>query len=244
MQEEYKKGYRKGYEDGLRDVINEAVSLINRGHQPQELRLMLKSKLAVIDQTIGSRMLSKFGEDIAPETKMEPEKSPKTGFSEKDLSELEFRLGCSYIVRESKSEKSLDIFAGLAKQKQGLGLMRVNPSTLEGMFDRKNVHLYWLTAAEKPRNAKYGFVSPTDLVSVASTISGYLKSKKNKESIILLQGVEYLISQNNFNSVLKMIQRINDYVVMTKSLFLLSINPEGIDSKDYNNLLKEMTDEI
>jgi hypothetical protein len=239
MSEEFKKGYKKGYEDGLREVINEAISLINRGHQPQELRLMLKSKLAVLDERMEPLMMRRVAElnKIQETSELEP------GEDSEEM-QMEFSLGSSYIIKESKFEKSVQVFSDLVKDRKGLCITRVNPLSIEEFQKRKNIQLYWLTAAEKPEKSKHGFISPTDLVSVASTISDFLKSKKSKHGIVLLQGAEYLISQNRFNSVLKMIQRINDYVVMTKSILLLSLNPSSMDQKDYNNLLKEMTDEV
>ena len=234
MQEEFKKGYRKGYEDGLREALNEAVSLINRGYKPQELRLLLKSKMAAMEDQLEARLerrLSEVREEAsAPAARKEPEPAG------------EFTFGSSYIVKETRFEKSLNLFLDLATEYKGLCITRVNPLTISEMAKDRDVAMYWLTTAEKVRETKYGFISPTDLADLASTILAFCS--KNKHGIALLQGVEYLISQNNFNSILKMVQRINDQVVLTRAILLLSVNPQSMDPRDYSNLLKEMTQEI
>jgi len=228
MPEEFKKGYKKGYEDGLKDGLSEAVSLVIRGYKPQELRLMLKSRMAAIGENVENR-LGRL-EDL--EVRSEPEVETQE----------EFKLGSSYVVKESRFEKSLHLFLELVGEGKALCVTRVNPLNIKALHDLPNIKLYWLTAAEKRKEKGYGFISPTDLVTLASTILGFLS--KHKKSVVLLQGAEYLISQNSFNVILKMIQKVNDSVVLTNSILLLSLNPSGIEERDYSNLLKEMTQEI
>jgi hypothetical protein len=230
MADEFKKGYKKGYEEGLREGIDEVIALITRGYKPQEIKMMLKSKIVSLDEKIQAKVGT-----------IEPENEPT---EHEILRHEEFTLGSTYLIRESRFEKSIDVFLTLSKDRKGLCITRINPMTQDRLINSSNIELYWLTAADRSPKSKYGFISPTDLVTLASTISSFVKHKKNKNGIVLLQGVEYLISQTSFNSVLKMVQRVNDYIVLTKSILLLSANPAGIDKMDYSNLLKEMTHEI
>ena len=228
MLEEFKKGYRKGYEDGLKDGLEEALSQVARGYKPQELRLVLRSRMTTIDEKVRSRLERLEEMKIQPE----PEEEGPT----------EIREGSSCIVKESRFERSLDVFLNLVEGRKGICITRINPKSIKAILDRPDMQVFWLTSAEKRGEKEYGFISPTDLVTLASTILSFIS--ENENSVVLLQGVEYLISQNNFNVILKMIQKVNDSVVLRQSIFLVSLNPSGMDKREYSNLLKEMTQEI
>jgi hypothetical protein len=228
MAEEFKKGFRKGYEEGTKDALNEAIALALRGHKPQELRILLKSKMTAMDHKIEASL-----ERLeASSARKEPETAAKAEVGESG----------SYLVKESKFEKSLDMLLGLAKDRKCLCITRINPESKKELLENPNIELFWLTAAEKRQQREYGFISPTDLVALASTMLRFLG--ENDKGVVLIQGVEYLITQNNFNVILKMIQKVNDSIVLKNSILLLSLNPSGIDKKEYSNLSKEMTHEV
>ena len=231
--EEFRKGYRKGYADGFRDAVNDAIEQAVKGLKPQEMKLMLRSSLTTVDRRADARL---GGVKDAPVLEVKAK-------TEVEIQREELSLGCSYIVKESKVEKGLSIFSWIAEERKGLCIVRTNPQALKPVLGKENISLYWLTASEKDANRKeFGFISPTDLPTLASVVIEFLR--KDNGSAVLLQGIEYLISQNSFSAVLKMVQKINDAVVMNNSVLLLSLNPAGMDEKEYNNLAKEMTREI
>ena len=61
---------------------------------------------------------------------------------------------------------------------------------------------------------------------------------------MLLEGVEYLITQNSFDATLRFMQKVNEYVTLSKGILLLPVNPSAMESKDYHLLAREMTGEF
>ena len=56
----------------------------------------------------------------------------------------------------------------------------------------------------------------------------------------LLSGIEYLISQNGFPKVLKLLQHINDKVAVSDSTLIASMSPLTLPEPDLKMLEKEM----
>jgi len=58
--------------------------------------------------------------------------------------------------------------------------------------------------------------------------------------IILLDGLEYLITNNNFLTVLRFIQSLRDQVAINHSILMLAVNPSTLDPHELNLLEKEV----
>jgi hypothetical protein len=63
--------------------------------------------------------------------------------------------------------------------------------------------------------------------------------QKGERSILLLDGLDYLISENQLEKVLKMIYAVHDAVVVSGAKFIVPIDPLTIESKDLAFIEKE-----
>jgi len=63
---------------------------------------------------------------------------------------------------------------------------------------------------------------------------------RNERSVVLIDGIEYLISNNNFNSVLSLLRKIIDKTSETNTILLVSVSPYTIDEKEIKILEAEM----
>ena len=57
---------------------------------------------------------------------------------------------------------------------------------------------------------------------------------------MLISGLEYLISQNNFAKILKFIQLLNDNIAIHEGILLLPLSPETLNQKDVELLEREL----
>jgi archaellum biogenesis ATPase FlaH len=64
--------------------------------------------------------------------------------------------------------------------------------------------------------------------------------EKNEKGMILLDGLEYLISNNSFNPVLRFIRRLIDRISETESLFLIALSPKAINEQELKLLEREL----
>ncbi|MFQ6088587.1 MAG: DUF835 domain-containing protein [Candidatus Methanofastidiosia archaeon] len=132
----------------------------------------------------------------------------------------ELGKGESFIVLEEKSKKVFDIFVDFVNHGVcGLCLTRVFPKILKESYGFEKTSILWLTTL----NVEEG-ISPKDLKRLEYLIQEFLKMTKN--SIILLDGLEYLVVMNNFKKVLKFLNNVVDAVALKSSNLLVSICPD------------------
>ena len=77
----------------------------------------------------------------------------------------------------------------------------------------------WLTSGEQEENT----LLPNMLPNITDEIANFVKDNEN--SIILLEGIEYLIDQNDFKSILNMIYSINDSIMRSSSILIIPLDP-------------------
>jgi len=63
--------------------------------------------------------------------------------------------------------------------------------------------------------------------------------KKTTESVIMIEGIEYLITQNDFLGILRIMHTPRDLVVMHSSGLILSVNQDALDRREMTLLEKE-----
>jgi hypothetical protein len=63
--------------------------------------------------------------------------------------------------------------------------------------------------------------------------------KRAEDSIVLLEGIEYLIIQNDFEKVIKALNSLNDYVTISGSRLLVPVSPKTMSEKELSILEKE-----
>jgi len=220
--DEARKFFLKGYERGLRDTIAEVLRMTSRGYGGTELSVVLRSKavdkaLEAIDRKIESGEV-----DLGIE-------APTLG---------RLRGRGSYLVREAKGERVFAFVQEIAaKGARPLCISRTHPDDLAG-FDLAAADIVWLSRQEAKgvRTA-----SPTDLVGLTSAIHRHLEGGN---AVLVVEGLEYLVSQNGFASFLRFVQAIHEKVVLRDSYFLLSANPESMKEAEYRQLAQAVTAEL
>ena len=222
--DEAKKFFLKGYERGLKDMISEVLKLTARGYGPTELGVVLRGK--TLDPAVQSMDRKIEGGEI------------DLGYDAPTLGEIRGRG--SYIVREERGEGVFQILAQLAAKEElrPLCLSRTHPRDLEKAFGIDLANIVWLT-----RQPEKGLAcaSPTDLVGLTTTIHRHVEGGK---AAVVIEGLEYLVSQNGFPAVLRFAQGIHEKVVSRESYLLMSANPEAFKEADYRQLAQAVTAEL
>jgi hypothetical protein len=220
--DEARKFFLKGYERGLRDVIAEVLRMTSRGYGGTELSVVLRSK--AIDKAVEAidRRIESGEVDLGLE-------APTLGH---------LRGRGSYLVREAKGEKVFALLAEItAKGARPLCISRAHPDDLAA-FGLESADGVWLSrqSAKGVRTA-----SPTDLVGLTSAIHRHLEGGT---AVLVVEGLEYLVSQNGFPSILRFAQTIHEKVVLKDSYLLMSANPEAFRDADYRQLAQSVTAEL
>jgi hypothetical protein len=144
--------------------------------------------------------------------------------------------GTTYVLEEAKPSKSMELFAELVNHgMEGLCISRYNPDTLFERYGISQKTVIWLTQKSEP-----GFrtVDPTNFPRLSSMISEFLG--RANYPVILLEGLGYLITQSNYETVLRFIQSQRDEIAIKDAVMLVHIDPLSLDTKELHRLKSEL----
>lgn len=150
--------------------------------------------------------------------------------------ERKYRLesGCSYLIETESSQEAFRIFEDyLAHGHAGMCIVREYPEKLNKVFRLEGSLMLWLSYEQDMREAR----EPTNIPLIYSEAKTFMESNAN--SVLLISGLEYLVSQNNFGKVLKFVQLLSESAAVNDSVFLLPISPEALATRDVKMLERE-----
>jgi hypothetical protein len=235
QEEDYSKGYIKGYQDGLEEAWEEIIKLSTKGYTSRELQIMAKSKKSMLYQQVQQK-LEELERVLGKKLGMVETARPPAHL------QVELRPGWSYVLNEVRPDRSFALFSGLlSKGSKGLCISRTHPDVLRQKYGF-DADIVWLTKTEtvpaKGASAAE-FVSPNNLARLASHVRDFLSGTKN--GAIIIEGLEYLTTQNDFRSVLKFIQLINEQVVLDKGYLIMPVDGATMDAREFSLIEREMS---
>ncbi|MBU7047767.1 MAG: DUF835 domain-containing protein, partial [Theionarchaea archaeon] len=137
-----------------------------------------------------------------------------------------------YLVFEKNPVKSLKIFCDLVTHGiPGFVISRVHPDKIKMKYKLARTPMLWLTQSET-ENA----LNPNDLSKLNYIVEDF--SRKCEESVILLDGLEYLVTQVGFSTVIKYVEELKDVVVVNNSRLIISFH-EGTLSLRERSILEK-----
>ncbi len=149
--------------------------------------------------------------------------------------EYELFPGSSYILEESRPVLCHVMFESyLNKGYSGLNITRTNPGKLRRKYNMADARLVWLTDRE---SIKEETVEP-GLEMVMYLIEDMLE--KNDRAIIVLDDIQYLISNNSFDAVAQFIRRLVDEISESDSILLTSVSPDTLSKQELSILEREL----
>jgi len=138
--------------------------------------------------------------------------------------EFQLHLGDSYIIPEEEPHKSYEIFSEFtSKDYKGLCITKSNPKKIKRKYalSKRGIKTYWLTELSESSQD----ILPPKLEHILSAIEEFL-AKGHDKKIVILDGVEYLISfsGDNFDSVLGFLRQTTDRISESNALILIPLN--------------------
>jgi len=242
QEEDSARGFVKGYQEGLQDAWDEIVKLCTKGYTSREMQIMAKTKRSMLYQQV-QRKVDEIERALGKKLS-----GPDLPLPQPPAPPIPVQLlpGWSYVVKEDRPEKSFALFASLLSSgSRGLCISRTHPDTLKQKYNFEAESL-WLTKTETAQSSGTvkgtEYVSPNNLARLASSIREFLG--KGENGAVIVEGLEYLNTQNDFKSVLKFIQLINEQVVLDKGFLLIPVDEGTMDQKDFSLIEREMSQVI
>ncbi len=147
----------------------------------------------------------------------------------------DLKPGRSYLVEEDRPEQAYELLAkGLTGNKHGLLITRTNPKRVRERFSLDAVKVLWLTDREESKEDTI----PPALERIVYEIEGFMS--KHPQGSVMLDGLEYLVSNNSFDAVLRFVRRLVDTVSEGHHIFLISLGPATVKEQELKMLEREM----
>jgi two-component system cell cycle response regulator len=170
-----------------------------------------------------------------PQENSNPEQSPDT-IEDSFIERYNIDFKHSYLVKEQKPVISLNIFNSMiAEGVNGLCITRANPDELRDVYDFQDLPIIWLT---RNRIESETCVDPSNITRLSVEISKFIQD--TERGAILLEGLEYLISQNNYPVILRFIHLLNDKIMLGNSCMIVPLNPLILKENELHMLERDM----
>jgi len=133
--------------------------------------------------------------------------------------------GNSYLIKDKNNKSAIDLLTDLAMDNhKGLIIARGNPVYIKRLIpETKNLKIALLT-----KETQKGYATIADLINLEKNIKIF--GEKNKNSIILLDGVHYLITRFSFEKFIESLYNIIDIITKNKSILFIRIDPSTVNS--------------
>jgi isoleucyl-tRNA synthetase len=169
---------------------------------------------------------------------MSTPEEPAAGQARADIKPVatvhELERSFSYLVEEDKPETSYTLFvSAMSKGMKGYCVTRNYPAKIRSKFDLKETPVIWLSNVGREST-----IRPKDLEKLSLALEQFLSQAGG--GIVLLDGLEYLITNNNFITVLRLIQSLRDQVAINQSILLMAVNRSTLESHQLNLLEREV----
>lgn len=209
---------------GLQDVV---TAYIRKPFDGDELIEKLTDELfprtrVEVPSKMGMGLLDRIREMVSPR----PNTSGGLEEPSKVKMEYEIREGFGYLIKERKPSQSFEIFVDQVTHNiQGLCITRQHPSIVRSKWGLEKTPIIWLSN-------KLGkvYLNPSNIGILSDTIVRFVE--KSGDSVVLIDGIEFLITNNDFGKVIRMIHHVFDAVMENKSRLIISVDPRTLEQRD------------
>jgi len=117
---------------------------------------------------------------------------------------------------------------------KGLMVTRVFPDRIREEHPLQVTPIIWLTESPGERR-----IPPTSVALLTDTLIRFMEGNPN--SIVMVDGVEYLATFNDFGKILKSLDSLNETAWITRSRLIVAVNPHAFEDKQVAMLERDRT---
>jgi hypothetical protein len=144
------------------------------------------------------------------------------------------RPGATYIFLREK-EQARELFALYLKSgRHGLWITRRPPGEARKLYGLEKTPFIWLTSITVTGE---NCVDPGEFGQLTTAISNF--TREARDYLILVEGVEYIVTKTGFQTVLKLVQYLNDRVMSTGGILMIGLNPAAFNVHELAMLKSE-----
>ncbi|MGQ0796300.1 MAG: DUF835 domain-containing protein [Methanobacteriota archaeon] len=147
----------------------------------------------------------------------------------------ELERGYTYAILEQDGKEAFEIFKDFVTHgAQGLCVTRRAPKSVVSEYGLERTPILWLSRVASEKNS----VRPSPPENIAVAIEHFVDI--GQRGVVLLDGFEYLVSHNDFNSVLALVHDLNEKISLQDAILLLPIDPAVLNEKEIALVRREV----
>jgi hypothetical protein len=147
----------------------------------------------------------------------------------------DIKRGFTYLVLEEAPNHSFEIFKDFVTHgAQGLCITRKAPKVVMEAYGLERTPILWLSRVATQKNS----IRPSPPENVALAVEHFIGV--GKESVVLLDGLEYLVSHNDYPSILALLHDLNENVSLSDSILLVPVDAKAMNDKEFALLRREV----
>ncbi len=169
--------------------------------------------------------------EVKKEKEEEIVESEEEKEEEEALTELpdDISKSSTYLIEEKTSERSFKLLKKILETgEEGLCVTRDYPDKVKKEYGLEDIEMIWLSNVDRE-----DVIRPKSLEKLSLALENFLA---RTGGVILLNGLEYVITNNDFRTVLNLIQSIKDQVAINESIMLIPVNPSIMEEYQIDQL--------
>ncbi len=148
------------------------------------------------------------------------------------MAQIELKPGSLYILQDKKADRALGLYNLLkSKDREILVVSRLHPDRLLEDFQIPSSNVFWLSNSAGPRN-----INPQNIGILTDTL---IRLYEKGDAAVILEGIEYLMLQNDFSKVLKLMNYLYESVAVNHGMLVITLDPEAFNTKEFALLTKD-----
>ena len=138
----------------------------------------------------------------------------------------ELKPGNVYLVEERRPRLSFEIFEqGLSSGCIGLVVTRELPKRIQHERNIGGSRIVWLTNLVGD-----GRINPTAIGILMSQVRSFIES--HPRTVVLVDGLEYLISLNTYDRMLHFMHQLRDIVITNEAVLVVPVDPRTLNERE------------
>ena len=134
--------------------------------------------------------------------------------------------GFIYLVKEKRPSIAFAMFnEATEKGAKGMLVAREHPNRLNQLHKFEASKILWMT-----RRVGLDHIDPTELSLLSLGITRFVEG--TAKSVVLIEGLEYLITQNDFESVLRFVNHLHDFVLAQDCAIIIVVDPRVLSTRE------------
>jgi len=233
--EEYARTYAAGYEEGVRSGLREVLQHTSRGHTAQELRILVESRLARLDEEVEVKRRSLLGPPRRPAWNSllrapQPARPWSPPLGPVATGAIRLGPGRSLLIREERPSRAVEILRAHVQEFPRTVLVSLRPPELPALSKERRVDIVPSGSDISGGNA----LSPGE-------VGGHLRGPMEGPggALVYIDALEYLASEYGLEMMLKFTQWLITQIDGSPSALVVSFDQRQVDTRELSRLERQ-----